>query len=248
MLDVHPPQHPAHTWTDFFIHIATIVIGLLIAIGLEQTVEYLHHRHEARHARELIADEMQANLKSVTQQRYTLAMHEDYLFADLAVIARARAHKLAPDDRVVLFHPYEMLNDSAWETAKASDALALIPYEETQRYAHLYAYQNEFDTTSQDSITSLQRVNTMFYRSAADRFNYAQAASATPRGSYSGAHGDAMARKAFEDQAPGAEKIARLTPLELDRLQQAVQQGIYEDEKLINRCYWLADGYRQMLK
>ena len=39
MLDVHPAHHAASTWRDFFIHIITIVIGLLIAIGLEQTVE-----------------------------------------------------------------------------------------------------------------------------------------------------------------------------------------------------------------
>jgi dipeptidyl aminopeptidase/acylaminoacyl peptidase len=32
MLDVHSPQDSVHTWTDFLIHIATIVIGLLIAV------------------------------------------------------------------------------------------------------------------------------------------------------------------------------------------------------------------------
>ncbi|MGH8335618.1 MAG: hypothetical protein ACRETL_02060 [Gammaproteobacteria bacterium] len=42
MLDVHPPHEAARTWTDFFIHIATIVVGLLIAIGLEQAVERIH--------------------------------------------------------------------------------------------------------------------------------------------------------------------------------------------------------------
>ena len=47
MLDVHPPHSATHTWKDFFIHIATIVIGLLIAVGLEQGVEYMHHRHQA---------------------------------------------------------------------------------------------------------------------------------------------------------------------------------------------------------
>ena len=46
MLDVHPPHAPTHTWRDFLIHIATIVIGLLIAIGLEQTVEFVHHEHQ----------------------------------------------------------------------------------------------------------------------------------------------------------------------------------------------------------
>jgi len=35
MLDVHPPHASTHTWRDFFIHIATICIGLLIAVDLE---------------------------------------------------------------------------------------------------------------------------------------------------------------------------------------------------------------------
>ena len=53
MLDVHPAHHAASTWRDFFIHIATIVLGLCIAVGLEQTVEYFNHQHQRR---ELIED------------------------------------------------------------------------------------------------------------------------------------------------------------------------------------------------
>ena len=56
MLDVHAPHGNAHTWKDFFIHIATITIGLLIAIGLEQTVEYVHHSHQAT----LMAEKLRA--------------------------------------------------------------------------------------------------------------------------------------------------------------------------------------------
>jgi hypothetical protein len=35
MLDVHSPHGAAHTWKDFWIHLGTIPIGLLFAIGLE---------------------------------------------------------------------------------------------------------------------------------------------------------------------------------------------------------------------
>ena len=57
MLDVHPAHHAASTWRDFFIHIITIVIGLLIAVGLEQTVEHFHHQHQLRELRQgLLAD------------------------------------------------------------------------------------------------------------------------------------------------------------------------------------------------
>jgi hypothetical protein len=45
-MEVHPPEHPIFTWKQFFIHMATVCLGLLTALGLEQTVEYLHHRHE----------------------------------------------------------------------------------------------------------------------------------------------------------------------------------------------------------
>ena len=34
MLDIHPAHHAATTWRDFFIHIATICVGLLIAVAL----------------------------------------------------------------------------------------------------------------------------------------------------------------------------------------------------------------------
>src|SRR5215475_14534936 len=46
MLDVHAPHEPIHSWKSFAIHIAAIVIGLLIAVGLEQGVEFFHHRHQ----------------------------------------------------------------------------------------------------------------------------------------------------------------------------------------------------------
>jgi hypothetical protein len=63
MLDIHVPEHSTRTWRDFFIHIATIVIGLLIAIGLEQTVEYVHHRHQLHEARAAIRAELEVNTR-----------------------------------------------------------------------------------------------------------------------------------------------------------------------------------------
>src|ERR1700722_5601661 len=62
MLDVHPAHHAANTWRDFFIHITTIVLGLLIAIGLEQTVEALHRAPERTGLAEDIHPEAQPNL------------------------------------------------------------------------------------------------------------------------------------------------------------------------------------------
>jgi hypothetical protein len=58
MLDVHAPHESIHTWKSFFIHIAAIAVGLLIAVTLEQSVEYLHHRHQLHKSREALRSEL----------------------------------------------------------------------------------------------------------------------------------------------------------------------------------------------
>jgi hypothetical protein len=58
MLDVHAPHESIHTWKSFFIHIAAIAVGLLIAVTLEQTVEYLHHRHQLHQSRQALRSEL----------------------------------------------------------------------------------------------------------------------------------------------------------------------------------------------
>jgi hypothetical protein len=240
MLEPHAPHETIHSWKDFFIHIATIAVGLLIAIGLEQTVEFFHHRHEAEHARDMIADEMAINDHSQQQDLQVLTMHEDYLFADLPVIDRLRHHALLPGDHLVIFRPTMAFKNSAWLTAQQSGALALFPYDEIQRYAYLYSMQGDFEKTAEEGSIALQNANTMFYRSAADRFDYAHAFNFPD---FAGEHGLAVAHQAFETQTPGVDKLNTLTPVQIDRLEQAIQEAIFQDEHLINRCKWLHDGY-----
>ncbi len=61
MLDVHPPHEAARSLPEFLVHIITIVIGLLIAISLEQAVEHFHHRDQVEETRTALADERQKN-------------------------------------------------------------------------------------------------------------------------------------------------------------------------------------------
>ena len=46
MFEAHVPHEAIQSWKGFFTYIAAIVIGLFIAVGLEQSVEYFHHRHQ----------------------------------------------------------------------------------------------------------------------------------------------------------------------------------------------------------
>jgi hypothetical protein len=83
MLDVHASHAAVRSWKDFFIHIATITIGLLIAIGLEQSIEFFHHCH----VREQLEDQMrgvfESNLKHSEDTFQQLRVQHAY-FVDLA--------------------------------------------------------------------------------------------------------------------------------------------------------------------
>jgi hypothetical protein len=101
MLDIHPAHHAATTWRDFFIHIATIhiatiVFGLLIAIGLEQTVEYFHHRHLAAEARRALIEERKTNESSNGFNIFATRRHQQDLQRDLTILHALQAHQPPP--------------------------------------------------------------------------------------------------------------------------------------------------------
>jgi hypothetical protein len=58
MLDVHPPHKAIGNTGEFFLHLFTITIGLLIAVGIEGAVERHQHHELARDARETMTAEI----------------------------------------------------------------------------------------------------------------------------------------------------------------------------------------------
>jgi tetratricopeptide (TPR) repeat protein len=141
-MDVHPPQHAITTWRDFFIHIATIVVGLLIAIGLEQTVEWLHHVHQIREIRHTLSDELTANVTSfhrnVSYVRHDRAMLQN----DLRIFQYLQQHPATSPDKlpgvVVWSGALSLTTRSAWDAAQQTDALGLMPKPEVETSRLIY--------------------------------------------------------------------------------------------------------------
>ena len=144
MLDVHPAHHAATTWRDFFIHIATIVLGLLIAVGIEQTVEYIHHRHQIADAREALRIEHEQNrirYRLFTQEFYR---QKDAVQTNLASLLYLQQHpgiSAAKLPNKIVWHIfYQHFNDSAWQSAQRSGVIALMPQDEVRHDAGFYVY------------------------------------------------------------------------------------------------------------
>jgi len=141
-MEVHVPHEPIHSWRDFFIHIATITVGLLIAIGLEQTVEYFHHRTLAHEAREAIRREMSANRKEAAKDlnQLTREIADMQTNAGIARTLRDDPHTALPKHMAFEFD-WSSLDDAAWTTSHDSLALTYLPTAEVQYYTDIYNQQ-----------------------------------------------------------------------------------------------------------
>jgi hypothetical protein len=242
MREIHAPHEAIHTWKDFFIHIATIVIGLLIAIGLEQTVEYIHHHQQAKHAREMLQQEMERNRKFLETNIFTTQMSLKHHTEDIEILQRLRKHALTPGDRLITIHPYETFADASWQTVHESGAAAFLPPEELESYASLYRTTDQFVVEVVESNRDLGRVATVLggEEIAPDRLT-------AERGRLTidadGQSGEAAAELAYFRLGHGPEDLTPLTPAQIDRLELALQAAIYDDQRLLTRCRTIKHGY-----
>src|ERR1700722_11574049 len=142
MLDVHAPHESVRTWKDFFIHIATIAVGLLIALGLEQTVEYFHHRHQVSETREALRVEREQNHLRLADQLTEFRVRVPTIQTNLAVFHYLRLHPGTAEKELpgkVNCHNFGApFIDYVWQTAQQTGVTAFIAQGEVRRNSELY--------------------------------------------------------------------------------------------------------------
>jgi hypothetical protein len=146
MLEVHAPHTAIHGWRDFLLHITTITIGLLIAIGLEQTVEYFHHRHLVAEARENLHSEIEANWQQLPVNLAAMQKDGERMKHNILVIRQLRDHPHTPHDALHFEVSWSGFEDAAWNTARDTGALSYMPFAEVQQLSQLYAQQQYINT------------------------------------------------------------------------------------------------------
>ena len=142
MLDVHAPHEAVRTWKDFFIHIAAIAVGLLIALGLEQTVEYFHHRHQVAETREALRVERGQNHLRLADQVAEFRARVPIIQTNLAVFHYLRLHPRAAErdlpGKVNWHNLGSPFIDYVWQTAQQTGVTAFMDPSEVRRNAELY--------------------------------------------------------------------------------------------------------------
>ena len=150
MLDVHPPHKAIHGTAEFFLHLFTITVGLLIAVGIEGAVERHHHTELANQAQETLNAEIRRNEDTMVRALASIRQERSRMDADLASIAKVQKD---PKEDASLDVSYSSigLDETAWRTAQATDALAYMPYDKAEKYSSIYNAERDF-LTAQDRL------------------------------------------------------------------------------------------------
>jgi len=164
MIDIHPAHHAATTWRDFFIHIATIVLGLIIAVGLEQTVEFFHHRQQLAEARHALAVERRVNIVFFGAQTAEFRRMVGVLEGNLATLTYLKAHPhAAPDTWPAKFSLTNIMytyHDAAWHSAE--NVLESMPGPERDTDTDLYRRLANLQQSARDERAAMIAISNCF--------------------------------------------------------------------------------------
>ena len=137
-MEIHKP-HAAKTWREFLVELATISAGILIALTLEQVVEWQHASHRAKEARENIRVEIADNLGSMELRTGIEQCVSARLDEVVQMLQESAAGKPLPDP-IWIGHPTDFwMRDSQYRSASQSGHTSLLPIAEQASYASIYA-------------------------------------------------------------------------------------------------------------
>lgn len=149
VIDVHAPHGGMHTWKDFWIHLGTITLGLLIAISLEQSVEWVHHLHQRHVLEEQFTAEGEENKELAEIDFRALDDRMEWLLGlqqDIEIM-RTTGGKANLPYREMRYRPrgHDLegagmvnLGTAVWDAAKGTERFALLPDELADRYTRTY--------------------------------------------------------------------------------------------------------------
>ena len=177
----HAPHEPIRNWQGFLIHIATITIGLLIAIALEQFVEYLHQLHQRHQLQHDLLEEAKRNRDILTTDlelasqvhwfRGVLAATKSVpatgqiainLPAMPCIPGAVGANGLDAVTRTKYFAP----SDAVWVTARDAGLIVRLPRAEARMYARL-AHNYTLQAAARDGYaTACEHVDSLHTRYA----------------------------------------------------------------------------------
>ncbi len=142
-----------HGVKDFFLHLFTITIGLLIALALEGCAERWHHREIRNEADANLRQEIRDNAKEIAEKRESNLKEQESIQKILPFLEARKAGQDYELHEIQLGYAIGELSDASWKTAAATGALSYMEYDHVQRYAVAYQLQEKYSALQDQTVT-----------------------------------------------------------------------------------------------
>ena len=142
-MHVHLPK-PLHGWREFAGEVGIIVLGVLMALGVEQIASALHDRASAREAHLAVYAEIKQNLSYMKARMATQGCVERRLDEIGALLAKAGSGTVSPQPRWIGQPAIWFDSDERWQAATASGRASLFSPNEQSRLAGVYVATKQF--------------------------------------------------------------------------------------------------------
>lgn len=139
----HLPK-PLHGWREFAGEVGIIVIGVLIALGVEQIASAVHDRASKREAHEAVYAEIRQNLSYMKARMATQSCVERRLDEIGSLLAKAGTGPISPQPNWIGQPAIWFNEDERWQAATGSGRASLFSADEQSRLAGVYATIKQF--------------------------------------------------------------------------------------------------------
>ncbi len=143
-MDIHKPK-PVHSWREFLSEIGIVVLGILIALSLEEGLRALHDRDTAREAREAVKDEIRQNLSFMGGRLQTQACIERRLDEIGDLLAAAGDGAMGHPPNWIGQPSLWFLGDRRWQAATGSGRVSLLDAAEQGRLGVFFVISARFN-------------------------------------------------------------------------------------------------------
>lgn len=134
-MDLHSSK-PIKSLKDFSVHIATVTLGVLIAIGFEGLREKVSDRHLVRETRQNIHAEMQVDHDhAVSELERITAIKDDLDTLSTSLAETAQKPADDSDQIAAIDNPFYFFSASSWQVALSTGALSRLSVAEVSAYA-----------------------------------------------------------------------------------------------------------------
>ena len=142
MHEIHPPHSGTSSLREMLTHIGIIVVGLLIAVGIEHAVELTREHYRVQETRAALLKERRQNtaIWAIEKEHFDIVLGE--YMTNLSILKYLRHHPGAEPVTWPGTFSYGSLRTvfagSAWRVAEQSRVLEYMPGNEVARNSELY--------------------------------------------------------------------------------------------------------------